>query len=318
MVVANLPHDPSRKRLCASIYEHSEMARVDRLPQVFGVNDPSASRDARLRRLLLKRAASKRGLAWASVDVRAVRFSSLPQPAPGDMVFGFTRNTNHVERLLLRPWVGSFYESFEAGLRFPDPQVWTTIHAAHAIPMPKTVHGLGADPKELEATVDLLGGFPIVVKEEGLSQGRGVTLVQDLAGLRLAAQTQRRPNVTIARQYIATSCSLRIIVVGNEAPFSYQYEAPPGEFRSNAGLIPSVTARNCQDEARELAFKAVHVLGLTCGGVDLLQDREGRWLLLEVNFPFNFATPDLILRSDISGALIEFLAHRAEQRSDCR
>lgn len=234
------------------------------------------------------------------------------------MVFGFTRNTNHVERLILRPWVGSFYESFEAGLRLPDPQVWTTIHAAHAMPMPKTVHGLGSDKKDLEATVDLLGGFPIVIKEEGLSQGRGVRLVRDLKELRVAAQTQRTPNVTIARQYIETNRSTRVIVIGNEIPFSYQYQAPPGEFRSNAGVIPSVTARQCPDDAGELALKAVQVLGLICGGVDLLQDREGRWLLLEVNFPFNFATPDLLLKADISGALVGLLAHTAQQRSHLR
>jgi hypothetical protein len=286
-------------------------------PKIFGICDPSASRDARLRRLLLKRAAGSKGFTWCPVDVRSVQFSALPQSQPGDMVFGFTRNTNHVERLLLRPWVGSFYESFEAGLRFPDPQAWTTIHAAHGIPMPKTVHGLGTDREDLEATVGLLGGYPIVIKEEGLSQGRGVTLVRDLNELR-AAQARRRPNVTIARQYVETRSSTRVIVIGNETPFSYEYEAPPGEFRSNAGLIPSVTPRECPDDAGELALKAVNVLGLTCGGVDLLRDREGRWLLLEVNFPFNFATPDLLLKTDISGALVAFLAHAAQQRSHFR
>jgi len=182
--------------------------------RLFGIVDPTASRDARLRRWLLRRAAIARGIAWTPVDVRTVRFSCLPGPASGDMVFGFTRNTNHVERLLLRPWVGSLYETYEAGLRFPDALVWTSIHAAHGIPMPATVHGLSTDRRELDAIVARLGGFPIVIKEEGLSQGRGVALARTVDELRQAARRPEMHHVTIARQYIPTNRSTRVIVVG--------------------------------------------------------------------------------------------------------
>jgi ribosomal protein S6--L-glutamate ligase len=233
------------------------------------------------------------------------------------MVFGFTRNTNHVERLLLRPWTGSLYETYEAGLRFPDALAWTSIHAAHGIPMPATVHGLSLDRRKLDAVVERLGGFPIVIKEEGLSQGRGVTLARTVDDLRQAARSPEMHRVTIARQYIPTTRSLRVIVVGNEVVFSYQCEAPPGDFRSNAGLLPSVRRRECSDDARTIALKAVQVLGLTCGGVDLLQDENGRSLLLEVNFPFNFATPDVMLRADVAGAVVDSLARSAEQRLQC-
>jgi hypothetical protein len=285
--------------------------------RLFGIVDPSASRDVRLRRWLLRRAALAKGLQWTPVDIRTVQFSALPRPEPGDMVFGFTRNTNHVERLMLRPWVGSFYETFEAGLRFPDASEWTTIHAAHGITMPITCHGLSTEKRELESIVDVLGGFPIVIKEEALSQGRGVTLVRNFDELRNAALNQRKPAVTLARQYIDTNRSTRAIVISNDVVFSYEYEAPAGEFRSNAGLLPSVTVRACDDDARRIAVKAVHVLGLTCGGVDLLQDRQGSWLLLEVNFPFNFATPDVMLNANVTGALVESLARSAEQRLNC-
>jgi hypothetical protein len=284
---------------------------------LFGIVDPTASRDARLRRWLLRRAAVARGIAWTPVDVRTVRFSCLPSPAPGDMVFGFTRNTNHLERLLLRPWVGSLYETYEAGLRFPDPLVWTSIHAAHGISMPATVHGLSTDRREIDAIVERLGGFPIVIKEEGLSQGRGVALARTVDEIRQAALRRETHHVTIARQYIPTSRSTRVIVVGNQVVFSYECEAPLGEFRSNAGLLPSVRQQECSDDARTIALKAVQVLGLTCGGVDLLQDENGRWLLLEVNFPFNFATPDVMLRADVAGAVVDSLSRSAEQRLQC-
>jgi ribosomal protein S6--L-glutamate ligase len=233
------------------------------------------------------------------------------------MVFGFTRNTNHVERLLLRPWVGSLYETYESGLRFPDALQWTTIHAAYGIPMPTTIHGLSSDRRDLEGVVERLGGFPIVIKEEGLSQGRGVALVRNFEELRLAARNPEIHHVTIARQYIRTNRSTRVVVVGNKVEFSYQYEAPPGEFRSNAGVLPSVREQECDDDARAIALKAVQVLGLTGGGVDLLRDRDGRWLLLEVNFPFNFATPDVMLKAHVAGALVESLSRSAEERFHC-
>jgi hypothetical protein len=287
-------------------------------PNFWGIFDLKASRDARLRRWLLRRAAIAEGFAWSAVDIQSVRFSALPQPRPGDVVFGFTRNTNHVERLLLRPWVGTCYESFEAGLRFPDATVWTTIHAAHGISMPVTIHGLKTDDQELKAVADALGGFPVVVKEEGLSQGRGVKLARHHDQLRLAAASQRTPGVTIVREYVDTNMSTRVVVVGSEVVFSYRYQASPGDFRSNAGLLPSVATCNCEDAARHTALKAVHALGLTCGGVDLLQDRNGRWLLLEVNFPFNFATPDLVLKASVARTLVRALAREAAQRQHCR
>jgi glutathione synthase/RimK-type ligase-like ATP-grasp enzyme len=83
-------------------------------------------------------------------------------------------------------------------------------------------------------------------------------------------------------------------------------------------LVPSVRRQECDDDARTIALKAVQVLGLTCGGVDLLRDRQGSWLLLEVNFPFNFATPDLMLKADVAGALVNSLLCSADQRWHCR
>jgi ribosomal protein S6--L-glutamate ligase len=227
------------------------------------------------------------------------------------MVFGFTRDVNRIERLLLRPWVGTCYQTFDAGLNFPPPESWTTIHAAHGLPMPTTVHGLGTQQRDLETLVDTLGGFPIVIKEEGLSQGRGVRLVRNFDELRAAAASQPKAGVTIARRYIDTRFSTRVVVVGGRVAFCYRYEAPAGDFRSNARLWPSVTRTECAPDARSVALKAVSLLGLTCGGVDLLQDRRGQWLLLEVNFPFNFATPDLVLKANVAGALVEELSSRA-------
>jgi len=287
-------------------------------PRFFGIHDPSASHDARLRRWLLRRAAKARGFEWIGVDVRSARFSALPQPLPGDLLFGFTRNANHVERLLLRPWVGSLYDTFEAGLRFPDAETWTTIHAAYGISMPTTIHGLSAEPRELEALVEALHGFPIVIKEEGLSQGRGVTLVRTFDELRRVAASQRTASTTLARQYIETDHSTRVVVIDHDVTISYRYETPAGEFRSNAGFLPSVTPCKCDGEAQCVAMRAVQVLGLSCGGVDLLRDKDGRWLLLEVNFPFNFSTPDVLLGTDVSGALVDSLARSAERRLSAR
>jgi ribosomal protein S6--L-glutamate ligase len=177
--------------------------------------------------------------------------------------------------------------------------------------MPTTVLGLGTQRRDLETLVDTVGGFPIVIKEEGLSQGRGINLVRNFDELRAAAANQPKAGVTIARRYIDTKFSTRVVVVGGHVAFCYRYEAPAGDFRSNARLWPSVTRTECAPDARDIALNAVSLLGLTCGGVDLLQDRQGQWLLLEVNFPFNFATPDLVLKANVAGALVELLSSSA-------
>jgi len=168
----------------------------------FGIFDPSASRDARLRKWLLRRAVVARGITWVPIHARAVQFSALPEPHPGDMVFGFTRDVNRIERLLLRPWAGTCYQTFDAGLSFPPPEFWTTIHAAHGLPMPTTVHGLGTKQQDLATLVDTLDGFPIVIKEEGLSQGRGVNLVRTLTSSVQPRPTSRK---RVSRSPDATS-----------------------------------------------------------------------------------------------------------------
>jgi hypothetical protein len=66
----------------------------------------------------------REGISWVPIDVRAsVQFSALPEPHPGDLVFGFTRDVNRIERLLLRPWVGTCYQTFGAGVELPATRV---------------------------------------------------------------------------------------------------------------------------------------------------------------------------------------------------
>ena len=262
-----------------------------------------------MRQFLLSRATKRFGLEWIPIDVSKVNYSNLPEPSDCDLVFGFTINSNYVERLLLRPWVRTFYASYEAGILLPDPQNWTAIHSAYSVPMPKTVLGLAKTKAGLDATVEALGGFPFVVKTMGFSQGKGVSLITDFESLRRMAEGQDSNRLTIARELIPTQYSTRSIVIGDEVFYAYDYHCPAGDFRSNARSVPRVSPRDADDELRHASRMAVHTLGLRCGGVDLVKDEKGRWLVLEVNFPFNFVTPQLILKSHVSDALIHYLAN---------
>src|SRR4029077_3817749 len=63
----------------------------------------------------------------------------------------------------------------------------------------------------------------------------------------------------------------------------------------------------------ETAVAAVHALGHEFGGVDILEHHSGRLYVLESNNPCYFASGQLAIGTDISGAMIEHLLQKSKR-----
>jgi hypothetical protein len=62
---------------------------------------------------------------------------------------------------------------------------------------------------------------------------------------------------------------------------------------------------------KEIAVAAVRALGHEFGGVDILEHPSGRLNVLESNNPCYFASAQLAIGTDVSGAMVEHLLQKA-------
>jgi len=169
---------------------------------------------------------------------------------------------------------------------------------------------------QLQDYVKRLGGFPIVLKSSGHSHGAGVMMLNSLGSLRSVLDyiSDETTSNLVLRKYIANARHLRLVVVGNKVADSIEYLPQPGDFRTNAVATPQVKQLSFVDpKITADAIKAVEVLGLEFGGVDVLIDEEDNFYIAEVNHPCNFARNQLNTGVDISGMMVDALLKKANQ-----
>lgn len=82
--------------------------------------------------------------------------------------------------------------------------------------------------------------------------------------------------------------------------------------RTNVARGATTTARDLHDGLADLAMRAARAVGAQIAGVDVVEDTDGRLLVLEVNSGVEFAGLQKALdeRCDVAGAIVELtIAH---------
>ncbi len=264
---------------------------------------------------LLEAACQNRGVAYVPIDPDFFRYDA-PPALDGNMLYRVekTKQAKTVEQFLLfYNSVATFYRTPMHGIAKLDNVIAATmLHEHSGIPIPKTFYGLPMSD-QLEEVVASLGGFPIILKAVGGSHGLGVMRIDSIASLRSVADYLRMgTNQTqfILRHYIDVLNSARLIVLGDRVIDSIQYMAPSGDFRSNAGVSPRVTAKRFSGTIEDVAKKAVSMLGWEFGGVDILIDADEKSYVIEVNLPCFFPRCQNITGVDIAGKMVDYLLEK--------
>jgi ribosomal protein S6--L-glutamate ligase len=175
------------------------------------------------------------------------------------------------------------------------------------LPVPATL--LHRDDREIDRSIQQVGGAPLVLKTLRGSQGLGVmkadtpgaaaSIMQTLWGLERSVLLQAfRPTNGHA--------DVRVIVIGGRVIAAMRRWAKPGEFRSNihrGGRAEPVTVTR---ELKQLAVKTAKVLRLDIAGVDLLEGPEG-WEILEVNTSPGVAKIEKVTGVNVAAAIVEHL-----------
>jgi ribosomal protein S6--L-glutamate ligase len=145
--------------------------------------------------------------------------------------------------------------------------------------------GFANSPIDTEDIINMVGGAPLVIKLLEGTQGTGVVLAETKKSAEsvINAFKSLKANLLV-QEFIKESSNkdIRCFVVNGKVVASMLREAQEGEFRANVHKGAVVKNVKITPEERRMAIKAVKVLGLDVGGVDIIRSNRGP-LLLEVN-----------------------------------
>lgn len=246
----------------------------------------------------------------------AFTYLTLPKLGKGDALYRDARGqvARITERTLNGENVATFYTDWHSA-NYARSASWFT-HIKHGLPVVPSYPGIPQSRQELEACVESLGSFPIIIKAVGGSLGVGVMRVDSMKSLQSVLDYfQAKDAGVMLRKYIPHDYYVRAVVVGDEVVASHCAYVMEGEFRTNAGDDTDQRRDTVElsEEVKDEVVQAVQVLGFENGGVDLLFDREnGKHYIAEANFPNNFSVTQKVTGVDIAEKMIEHLLKKAK------
>lgn len=179
----------------------------------------------------------------------------------------------------------------QAGI--PTPTTWVT---------PINSEALSIAARELDA------GYPLVVKPVFGSQGVGVQKLESTDQLGRLVSSR---GIFYFQRFVdtgyATSNDWRVFVINGKARSAMR--------RYGTGWLNNVAqGARCEiavldSELRQLAENAVRVLNMNYGGVDIMQDKKGRFCVIEVNSIPAWKGLESVSKIDIARLLaVDFLS----------
>jgi [lysine-biosynthesis-protein LysW]--L-2-aminoadipate ligase len=151
---------------------------------------------------------------------------------------------------------------------------------------------LALTPEAALSTLDTFG-YPAVLKPLTGSSGRRVALVRDPDAARAvlehcAALPAPQAHLIYLQEYVEKpGRDIRVIIV-NGRPVAAAYRVAE-EWRCNVALGGESVRCEVTPALAKLAAAAAHAVGADIAGVDIVEDREGSLLVLEVNHNVEFS-----------------------------
>jgi hypothetical protein len=263
---------------------------------------------------LLQSACERRGVQWVHIKAQRFAYDDRWQLQPGDMLYrpAVSGAAFEVERFLYRPGVATFY--LEPAGPFFSAGSPPLLFSRAGLPVPPTIPCATRDHSLIRAYVEHLGGLPIIVKVAGRSNGIGVMKVESLPLLfSLLDYLLAEGKMPLLQAHIAEATHWRVIALGSEVVAAYRNLPMPDDFRTYVSGDPADFFAETEPEMAQIAISAAQVIQRAFAGVDILATQDGQLFLLEANFPCYFAPPEEIAGIDVSGKMLDYLGHRAQE-----
>jgi [lysine-biosynthesis-protein LysW]--L-2-aminoadipate ligase len=259
----------------------------------------------------------RRGVAFDHVDTRRLWFTAgqrdLPWGVALNREIGQVR-ASYAAHCLTAAGV-AMVNSAEATDVCGDKWRSTLALQAAGLPMPRTA--LGLTPQAALDALDSLG-YPALIKPLVGSWGRLVVPLPDRSGAEsvleyAAALPGPQSHLGYVQELVdKPGRDIRVIVVGGQV-LGAVYRT--GEaLRTNVALGGQTRPCEVTPEITKLSIDAAAAVGADIAGVDLIEDHDGRLLVLEVNHRVEFTGFQSALgdRVDVAGHIVDHLLERAQ------
>ena len=191
------------------------------------------------------------------------------------------------------------------------------------IDIPKTV--VIRRPTDIEAAVERIGGFPVVLKLLSGTQGIGVMLAENYRTIESTLDTLWSLGQDILLQECIKESfgrDIRAFVVAGKVVAVMRREARIGEFRSNLHRGGKGTGIEISPQVEKVALQATRVVGLDIAGVDMLESKRGP-KVVEVNSSPGLEGIEKSTGVNVAGKIIDFAVEfagkkRGERRNGLR
>lgn len=187
------------------------------------------------------------------------------------------------------------------------------LMSRHDIDIPRTV--VASYPEDLERSIEMVGGFPVVVKLLSGAQGVGVMLAENMQTIRSTVDTLWSLGQDILIQECVKESvgrDVRVIVVGGKVIAAMRRQARIGEFRSNVHRGGVATPIELTVDQAKVALQAAQIVGLDVAGVDILESYGGA-KVIEVNSSPGLEAIEKVTEVNIARAILEHSAVMAEE-----
>lgn len=178
------------------------------------------------------------------------------------------------------------------------------------VPTPKTTFAFSTESAR-ECMKKL--GFPLVVKPIIGSWGRGVYQIKDQSMADMMLDSRQENDNSFSRIYYfqelidRPSRDIRCIVIGDQIVASVFRYSSENEWRTNVAVGGRTEMAPLTSELKEIVLKASNAVGGGILGVDLMEDKERGYLVHEVNNTVEFRGASAVCKSDIAGAMTDYL-----------
>lgn len=268
-------------------------------------------------RRLLKEACEDLCVNFVHLNPEVITLEDIENVKSTDLMYRisdvFKKDAMEIEYALLSKGVTSFYKddnSLNVNLEESDSFLLVT----KGIKTPDSFFFAPDSREELKKVVKKLGSFPIILKILGGSHGVGVMKFDSFSSLFSGIDFLKEKSIKfVLKRFINVSESARLIVLGDKVIDSIAYKSSDDDFRSNEGEVQNVFKKSYSPEVQEEAVKAVKALNLEFGGVDVMIDDSG-YYVIEVNFPAYYPRAESLTKTPISKMMIEFLINKAQQK----
>ena len=176
------------------------------------------------------------------------------------------------------------------------------------MPVPRTIVVRKLD--YIDGAIELIGGYPVILKNPFGSYGLGVVIVESRRSLYSAIDAVWKSagsDIILIQEYVAEAAGsdYRAFVVGDKVVACMQRTAKSGDFRSNLHQGGKAMKTELTDEEKILAIKATQALGLHIAGVDLLRTSAGP-MVMEVNANPGFAGITKISGVNVAKEIVDY------------